>query len=401
MVSLSLDGFCVKNGVLFVEGISIFDIVLSYGTPIYCYSANVVRKNYLSFAMNFPELTVCFALKANSNLSIVNLLAELGGGADVVSGGELNIALSLGIPPSKIVFSGVGKQDWEIVYAIRESVQINIESLQELTVICDIARGLNLKAKIALRFNPDIDALTHAKITTGLKKSKFGLSEEQIFEAVKLCTDVIDIVGISIHIGSQIFDLSIFERIIKSALCMKEKLRTIGINVRVIDLGGGLGVDISGEKRVPQISGYMSILNEHMSEFDGRIIIEPGRAIVADAGILLSQVVFTKNSEDGTRHVIIDAGMNDFVRSAMYNVKADALNASKLTSDETLKQSISGPVCESSDCFNAEANIPVCERGDIIAICAAGAYGSSMSSTYNSRPITRELLVDDMHVTQI
>jgi len=389
--------FHYKNNVLHVEDVAADKIAAEVGTPFYVYSSKTLTDNFKAFenALKNAKLkhTVSYSIKANNNLGVVGTLAALGCGADVVSAGEMYVALAAGMPADKIVFSGVGKTRAEIKSAIENKIlQINAESEAEINTINEIALQLGVKANLALRVNPDVDAKTHVKITTGKKENKFGVDWDEAEGLYQKAAKMpgINVVGIAMHIGSQILDLDPFRLALTKMADMVDKLETYGIKLQNLDLGGGLGINYNVELP-PSKDDYAQVIAHALGRFNKHIIIEPGRAIVGDAGILVTEVIYTKKMGE-RNYIIVDAGMNDLVRPAMYDAWHTIIPARK-TAAAPITADIVGPICESSDTFAKDRIIEPAVQGDLLAMTAAGAYGSSMSSIYNFRPLVPEVIV--------
>ena len=372
-------------------------IAAEVGTPFYLYSEQKLRDNFKSFADAVKPLkkaTVCFAVKSNFNPTILKILAGMGAGADIVSGGELELALQAGVPADKIVFSGVGKTRAELTAAIMAGIkQINAESESEIRLINEIAIGLNKTAAVGIRVKPDVDARTHEKITTGKKENKFGidwndarrlfLSAEQ-FKGLSLH-------GIEVHVGSQILELSPFREAFVKTKKMLNDLKEHGVSIQTVDVGGGLGVAYKTDESAPSPADYIAVLQDVLGDFDGEFVFEPGRCISGDAGVLVASVVRVKQTGD-KRFAVLDAGMSDLVRPAMYDAyhNIEALKGGKASE----RYDVVGPICESADIFGKDRMLPELNEGDLIAIETAGAYGAAMASNYNGRPLIAEVLVD-------
>ncbi|MBF96710.1 MAG: Diaminopimelate decarboxylase [Alphaproteobacteria bacterium MarineAlpha9_Bin4] len=394
-----MEGFSYNNKKLHCEQISIEKICKKIDTPFYLYSSKGILSNFnaLSNKLKNCNVLIAYAVKANSNISILRLLAKKGAGADVVSYGELIRAIKAGIPGKKIVFSGVGKTDLEISKAIDHKIlQFNIESLHELHTIEKISREKNIKANIAVRINPDIEAGGHPKISTGKKTDKFGISITEALKVYKLASDssFLNIVGVDMHIGSQILQIKPFNNSFKKIERFCKKLESINIKIKNIDLGGGLGVNYSDKKNVDLTKEYTNLIKNIYSSTKKKIIIEPGRFIVANAGILVTKVIYKKKN-DKKNFIVVDAGMNDFLRPALYdarhNVKHVIIKSNKSNSDFF---DIVGPICESADVVAENANLDSdIKKDDLLFIDNVGAYGATMSSTYNSRSLIPEILV--------
>lgn len=373
-------------------------IAAEVGTPFYLYSEQKLRDNFKSFADAVKPLkkaTVCFAVKSNFNPTILKILAGMGAGADIVSGGELELALQAGVPADKIVFSGVGKTRAELTAAIMAGIkQINAESESEIRLIDEIAIGLNKTASVGIRVNPDVDARTHEKITTGKKENKFGidwndarrlfLSAEQ-FKGLSLH-------GIEVHVGSQILELSPFREAFVKTKKMLNDLKEHGVSIQTVDVGGGLGVAYKTDESAPSPADYIAVLQDVLGDFDGEFVFEPGRCISGDAGVLVASVVRVKQTGD-KRFAVLDAGMSDLVRPAMYDAyhNIEAVKGGEASE----RYDVVGPICESADIFGKDRMLPELNEGDLIAIETAGAYGAAMASNYNGRPLIAEVLADN------
>ncbi len=388
--------FYYKDNELYVENVKVADIASKFGTPLYIYSKNhFVNQFKLLDGKITRKHLICYALKANSNLAVINTFAKLNAGADVVSAGEIFRAKTAGIDTRKIVFSGVGKTVDEIQYALENDIlMFNVESFEELDAIEMTASRLNKIARISFRVNPNVDPKTHPYISTGLKKNKFGISYTQIIDAYKKALDLkhVNIVGIQFHIGSQLTDVSpFFEAQLKVAQIMKELL-SLGIKLDIIDVGGGLGVAYENEQE-PDLDAYANFINEAFKDFpDSLLILEPGRFLVANGGIFVTKVLYRKQNE-GKHFIIVDGAMNDLVRPALYDAYHQ-IKPVKLRNAQTIKADIVGPICESGDFFAKSREIENLERNDLVSIFSSGAYGFTMSSNYNSRCKVAEVLVD-------
>ncbi|MEW6543856.1 MAG: diaminopimelate decarboxylase [Nitrospirota bacterium] len=395
--------FQYQHGELHCEDVAIGRIAKEVGTPCYVYSHATLVRHFRAFDGAFQSVphVVAFAMKANSNLAILRLMAKEGSGADIVSGGELYRALKAGIPPSKIVFAGVGKSREEIRYALSTDIlMFNVESSAELRAIDEVAAETGKKARIALRINPDIDPKTHPYISTGLKKSKFGISAERALDEYKLASSLkhVEVVGVHKHIGSQLTDVTPFVDALKKVLALVEKLQAHGAHIRYINIGGGLGITYSDEAppRPQQLAEAISPL---VRDLKCVLIMEPGRVIVGNAGVLVTRVLYTKEGE-AKKFVIVDAAMNDLIRPSLYGAYheikpvREAPHAKKATVD------VVGPVCESGDFLAKDRAMSEAKPGDLLAVMSAGAYGFVMSSNYNSRPRVPEVLVKggEIHV---
>ncbi len=388
--------FKYKNSELYVENVPVRKIAEKTGTPVYIYSYRTLIKHYRAFdeAFNGYPHIVCFALKANSNLALLKLLAREGCGADVVSGGELFLALRSGIRAGKIVYAGVGKTEEEIAYALRSRIlMFNVESPDELAVIDRIAGKLKVKAPIALRVNPDINASTHPYISTGLKKHKFGIPIQKALEYYALASRLrnIKIVGIHKHIGSQITKVTPFTDALKKVLSLSKELRTHGIEIKNLDIGGGLGIPYNNEEGLPQPKDLAKAIIPLVRLYDFTLILEPGRAITGNAGVLITKVLYLKQQVK-KNFVIVDAGMNDLIRPSLYDAYHH-IQPVKQNTRSRIPVDVVGPICESGDFFARERRINRPRQGDLLAIMSAGAYGFSMSSNYNGRRKAAEVLV--------
>jgi diaminopimelate decarboxylase len=396
-----MNHFEYRNGEMFAEGVPLQRIAKEVGTPAYVYSLATLKRHYQVFDRAFAKVPhiVCFSVKANSNLALLRTFAKEGSGFDIVSGGELFRALKAGGDPKKIVFSGVGKKQDEIEYALRsEILMFNVESEDELVALNDIARGLGKKAPISLRVNPDVDPQTHPYISTGMKKAKFGVEIKKSVEVYKKAASLpnVDVVGVDCHIGSQLTSLSPF---IDALARVREYLDRVlvgslqkeGAQIRYLDLGGGLGINYNDETP-PQPDEYARAIIDGLEGLDITLILEPGRVIVGNAGILVTEVQYVKEN-DAKRFVIVDGGMNDLIRPALYG-SYQAIQPVLKTEAETIIADIVGPICESGDFFAQDREIGRPQRGDLLAVMSAGAYGFTMASNYNSHPKAPEILVD-------
>jgi diaminopimelate decarboxylase len=396
-----MNHFDYVNGTLHAEGVPVADIAAKVGTPFYCYSTATLTRHYGVFADALAQAgldaTICFALKSNPNIAVVRTLAKLGAGADVVSEGELRQALAAGVPANRIVFSGVGKTRRELEFAVAKGImQINVESEPELELLSQVAAERGVKMPVALRVNPDVDAGTHAKITTGKKENKFGIEWTRAHEVYKRARELpgVEPVAVACHIGSQLTETEPFRQAFLRVRDLVAMLRADGFAISRLDLGGGLGVPYEDE--TPPLPGaYAQVIKETLGDLGCRIVLEPGRLLVGNAGILVSRVVYMK---EGSTHTfaIVDAAMNDLMRPALYEayhtiepvVEADA-DAPQRPID------VVGPVCETGDTFAKQRVLPPLKAGDLVVFRTAGAYGAAMSSTYNSRPLVPEVLVKD------
>jgi diaminopimelate decarboxylase len=385
---------------LLCEKVPVTQIARAVGTPFYLYSHGTLQHHFRIFDAAFAEVPhiVCFAVKANSNTAVLRIFVREGGGMDLVSGGELYRALKAGADPSKIVYSGVGKREDEIDYALKTGIlMFNVESEQELEVINARAEALDVRAGIALRVNPDVDPQTHPHISTGLKENKFGIDVEGSIKAYRRATHLkhLEIKGVSCHIGSQVTKISPFIDALGRLKELIGRLREEGIGIRYLDLGGGLGITYDQEVPPPPAE-YARAIIEAARNMDCTFIFEPGRVIVGNAGILVTRVLYTKENR-GKRFVIVDAGMNDLIRPSLYGAFQHIQPVTRLEREE-ITVDVVGPICESGDFLAKGRQMPAVKRDELIAVMSAGAYGFSMSSNYNSRPRIPEVLVhDDRH----
>ncbi|MFU2054873.1 diaminopimelate decarboxylase [Gallibacterium anatis] len=392
-----MDYFNYKNDQLMAEEISVKQLAQQFGTPLYVYSRATLERHWHAFdsaLQGHPHL-ICFAVKSNPNIALLNLLAKLGSGFDIVSQGELERVLAAGGDANKVVFSGVAKSYSEIERALEVGIRcFNVESEAELLRINQVAEKLNKKAPISLRVNPDVDAKTHPYISTGLKKNKFGVNVERAREVYRLAKTLphIQIVGMDCHIGSQLTELQPFLDSADRLLVLLEQLRQDGIELQHLDLGGGLGVRYSDETP-PHPTEYASALLAKFKQYpELEIILEPGRAISANAGILVTKVEYLKSNED-FNFAIVDAGMNDMIRPALYQAYMEIIEADRTLDRERKVYDVVGPICETSDFLGKGRSLAIA-AGDFIVQRSAGAYGASMASNYNSHPRAAEVLVD-------
>ena len=392
-----MDFFQYKNNQLMAENLPVKQLAEQFGTPLYVYSCATLERHWHAFNNAFGEHPhlVCFAVKSNPNIAILNIMAKLGSGFDIVSQGELERVLAAGGDAAKVVFSGVAKSRQEIARALEVNIRcFNVESEAELLRINQIAGEMGKIAPISLRVNPDVDAHTHPYISTGLKENKFGVSVEQAREVYKLAATLpnIKIVGMDCHIGSQLTELQPFLDAVDRLIVLMEQLNQDGIHLKHLDLGGGLGVTYTDEAP-PHPTEYAKALWEKLSAFSElEIIVEPGRAITANAGILVTKVEYLKSNES-RNFAIVDAGMNDMIRPALYQAYMNILEIDRTLAREEKMYDVVGPICETSDFLGKQRKLAIAE-GDYLAQRSAGAYGASMSSNYNSRPRTAEVMVD-------
>ena len=391
------DIFSYSNGELHAEDVPVSRIAAAVGTPFYLYSTAGFTALYRRFAEALAPETplICYAVKANSNLAVLRHFAGLGAGADVVSEGELRRALAAGVPPERIIFSGVGKTAVEMEAALAADIhQINVESLPELRRLSDIASAQGRIARVGIRVNPDVDAHTHVKISTGRKENKFGVELDEAVAAYRLAGELpgIEPVGLAVHIGSQLVDLEPYRRAFERAAELVLELRAIGFAVARMDLGGGIGIRYHAERPLEPTS-YARLVREIFGSLGLALAFEPGRALSASAGLLVSQVVYVKESS-AKRFVIVDAAMNDLIRPALYDAWHDIVPVRLPGPGASLNPAdVVGPVCETGDTFAVDRDMPPLAEGDLVAFTAAGAYGAVMSTTYNSRLLVPEVLV--------
>ncbi|OPF95612.1 Diaminopimelate decarboxylase [Rhodopseudomonas palustris] len=399
--------FDYRDGVLHAEGVSLASIAQDVGTPFYCYSSATLERHYRVFTEAFAGLDalVCYAMKANSNQSVLRTLAKLGAGADVVSGGELQRALAAGIPPSKIVFSGVGKTEAELRAALDHDIKcLNVESEPELEQLSRIAVETGRTARISLRVNPDVDSGTHAKISTGKSENKFGIpirhAREVYARAAKL--PGIQVTGVDVHIGSQIIDLAPMEAAFRKVAEFIHVLRGDGHTVNHVDFGGGLGIPYYEDRDAPpEPFAYAEMVKRVTHNLGCTLLFEPGRMIVGNAGILVAKVIYVKHG-DGKTFVIIDAAMNDLIRPTLYEAYHEILPvAAPAPGVATMVADVVGPVCETGDYLALDRKLPELKAGDLIAIMTAGAYGAVQACTYNTRALVPEVLVKDDQVAVV
>jgi len=387
--------FKYKKNELFAEDVPVKRLAEKYGTPLYIYSHKTLLRHFMAYQKAFggyPHV-ICFALKANSNPAVLRLFAKNGGGADIVSGGELYTALKAGIPPKKIVYAGVGKTDDEIRFALNSKIlMFNVESEDELMAINRIAGEMKAKAPVALRINPDVDPETHPYISTGLREHKFGIPIEDAVEHYKLASRLknISVIGIHKHIGSQITKVSPFVDALKRILVLVDELGAQGVNIKCLDIGGGLGISYKDEDP-PVPADLAKNLLPFLKGRKMTLIMEPGRSIAGNAGILVTKALYLKQGFE-KEFVIVDAGMNDLMRPSLYGAYHRILPVRKNKRVQILAD-IVGPICESGDFITKEREIPAVKKGEYLAVLGAGAYGFSMSSNYNSRPRVAEIMV--------
>jgi diaminopimelate decarboxylase len=392
--------FIYGNGVLHAEDVALPRIADEIGTPFYCYSTATLTRHYRVFAAGLSGLnaTVCFAVKANANLAVIRTLVNLGAGCDVVSGGELQLALKAGAAAEKIVFSGVGKTEAELRLALACGVgQINVESEAELELLSRLAAGMGTTARIALRVNPDVEAGTHDKISTGRKEDKFGIDWTLAPGLYRKARGMpgIDPSGVAVHIGSQITSLAPFEAAFTRVRDLVVMLRADGIDIKHLDLGGGLGVPYDHTSNVtpPSPEEYGAMVKRTVGDLDCSFTFEPGRVIVGNAGVMVARVISIKDT-GARRFVIVDAAMNDLVRPAMYGARHEIIPIREAPTSSAFEPvDVVGPVCETTDCFAKSYPLPALQAGDLVAFLTTGAYGAVMASDYNQRPLIPEVLV--------
>ncbi|MBW1667619.1 MAG: diaminopimelate decarboxylase [Deltaproteobacteria bacterium] len=387
--------FQYKGNELCCEEVPVSNIADEVGTPLYLYSHATLRQHFKAFDGAFQDVAhlTCFSVKSNSNLAILRLFALEGGGADIVSGGELFRALRAGIEPGKIVYSGVGKRVEDIEYALKSDIlMFNVESSQEMLLLDQLAGKLGKKARVAIRVNPDIDPQTHPYISTGLRENKFGIDIKDALEEYTVAAGLRNLVvaGISCHIGSQVTLISPFVEALRRLKKLIVSLRDAGINISYLDLGGGLGITYDKETP-PHPREYEQAVKAELDTQELTVILEPGRVIVGNAGILVTRTLYTKKTPEKT-FVIVDAAMNDLLRPSLYG-SFHAIQAVKFKDRKKIKADIVGPICESSDFLARDREVPAFEVGELMAVMSAGAYGFSMSSNYNSRPRAAEVMV--------
>lgn len=391
-----MDHFNYRDDVLHAEDVPLADIAGRFGTPCYVYSRATLERHWHAFDRAFrdhPHL-VCFAVKACSNLAVLNLLARLGSGFDIVSIGELERVLAAGGDPAKVIFSGVGKREDEMRFALEVGIRcFNVESESELVRLDRVAGTLGVRAPVSLRVNPDVDANTHPYIATGLRENKFGIdihAAEAVYQRAASMPNL-RVIGIDCHIGSQLTDLAPFVDALARVLALAERLGELGIPIAHLDLGGGLGIRYIDESP-PEPAAYAAAMSHQIGDRPYEIILEPGRAIAGNAGVLLTRVEYLKHT--GSRHfAILDAAMNDLVRPALYQAKQDIVRVRRQSDADLLRYDLVGPVCETGD-FLGKQRLLALREGDLLAIRGSGAYGFTMSSNYNSRPRAAEVMVD-------
>ncbi len=390
-----MNPFAFHNGRFFAEELDVASLARHIGTPFYCYSTAALKQNYCAFSACFPQdVLIAYSVKANGNLAILRTLSRLGAGADVVSGGELKKALAAGIPANRIVFSGVGKSREELELGLHAGIhQFNIESEPELECLSAVATRAAVDAPITIRVNPDIDARTHAKIATGMAETKFGIPWSRVRQAYARAVSLkrIKIIGVDVHIGSQLLELEPFELAFARIAELVAILRADGHEISRVDLCGGLGVRYGGGSP-PDLKHYARLATHLARDLNASLILEPGRVIAATVGILVARVLYVKEGEN-RRFAIVDTGMNDFIRPALYNAHHEIVSVCPRQHASEEDYDVVGPVCETSDSFGRH-RLPQLEAGDLVAILMTGAYGAVMASAYNARPPAAEVLVN-------
>lgn len=380
---------------LYLDGVSLMELVQELGTPLYVYSASHIRDRIRAYREAFPNAIICYAVKANFNPEVIKLVRDEGAGADIVSGGELYASLLAGVEPSKMVYAGVGKTVKELEYGINADIlMFNAESRMELEVLSDLSQRLRKRVRVSIRVNPDVDPKTHPYISTGMKKSKFGIDIKHAREEYEYARKLkgLEVVGIHCHIGSQILDVSPYVEATQKVLDLYQGLLKLGFDIRYIDLGGGLGIKYKPDQANPEPSDLAEAIMPQLKGTEAQLILEPGRSIVGNSGVLITQVQFLKDK--GHKHfIIVDAGMNDLVRPAMYEAYHHIVPVIKRDVGY-VKSDVVGPICETGDFLALDRDVQKVERGDCLAVLSAGAYGFAMSSNYNARPKACEVLVE-------
>ena len=390
--------FHYDNGELLVEQVPLASIAEAVGTPAYVYSSAgmCAQLAALQNAFSGQRMTICYAIKANSNIAVIRTLADQGAGAEIVSGGELQKALKAGVPADMIMFAGVAKSRDEMAMALDAGIaQFNVESVPELIALSEVAAARKAKAPVAIRINPDVAADTHEKISTGRKQDKFGIAYERASEVYAMASSLagIDPVGVHLHIGSQIMSLAPFEAAYQRGAELVRQLRRDGIPIRRLDLGGGMGVRYRGDARL-DVEAYAALVQDVTGDLDVELLLEPGRYLIAEAGAMLAKVRYMKEGHERP-FAILDAGMNDLIRPALYDAYHEILPLKEAEPEAMLQPTdVVGPICESSDIFARGRALPPLEAEDLVAFLGAGAYGAVMASDYNARPLAAEVLVD-------
>jgi len=400
-----MDHFQYRDGDMFAEDVALRRIADDIGTPFYCYSTATLERHYQVFADAVAGLDtgICYAVKANSNIAVIAALARLGAGADVVSSGEMTRALVAGVPAEKILFSGVGKTKDEMSAALKAGVlQINVESLPELETLSGVAASLGIDANVAIRVNPDVDAMTHEKIATGKSENKFGVDWAEVPGVYARAATLpgIHVTGVAVHIGSQILDLGPFRRAYGMVVDLVQQLRADGHDINHLDLGGGLGIPYADEQP-PSPQEYGAMVTQVVGDLDVKVFFEPGRMIAGNAGVLVTSVVRVKKGSDRS-FVIVDAAMNDLMRPTLYNAHHAIVPVREAPGDvNNTEVEVVGPICETGDTFGKQPQLPEPAEGDLLAIRTAGAYGAVMASVYNTRPLVPEVMVNGSDVAVI
>ncbi|MGI9437390.1 MAG: diaminopimelate decarboxylase [Geminicoccaceae bacterium] len=390
--------FQYRNGHLCAEDVPIAEIARSAGTPVYVYSSSgmCTQLHRLQNAFAGQRMKICYAIKANSNLAVIRTLANEGAGAEIVSGGELQKALAAGVPGRDIMFAGVAKSRDEMALALDAGIaQFNVESVPELIALGEVAASKTMTAPVAIRVNPDVAADTHDKISTGRRQDKFGISYEKAGEVYAMANSLagIEPVGLHLHIGSQIMSLAPFEAAYRRGADLVRELRAAGIALRRLDLGGGMGVRYRGDARL-DVEAYAALVRDITADLDVELLLEPGRFLIAEAGILVAKVIYMKEGDERP-FAILDAGMNDLMRPALYDAYHEILPVTETPVDaEHRPTDVVGPICESSDIFARGRQLPPLDPEDLVAFLGSGAYGAVMASDYNARPVAAEVLVD-------
>ena len=398
-----MSAFVYSNGQLGAEGVTLAEVARNYGTPCYVYSRAEIERQWNAFNTAFTgqKHLLCYAVKANSNIAVLSVLARLGSGFDIVSAGELERVIRAGGEPAKVVFSGVGKRKDEMQYALKAGIKcFNVESVAELEHLNQIAAGSNRQAPVSLRINPDVDVDTHPYIATGLKENKFGIPYEDALSVYQIAAGMrhVKVVGIDCHIGSQITVMAPFTNALERLLKLTSIIEENGINIRHVDIGGGLGINYKNETP-PTATDYVKSVQQIFSGRPYEIIIEPGRSILGNAGVLLTRVEYLKRTPH-KNFAIADAAMNDLLRPALYDAWHDILPLNKQAPNQGEVFDIVGPVCETADFLGKGRTLALME-GDLLAICSVGAYGFCMSSNYNSRPRASEVMIDNGKMYEI
>ncbi|RBO53567.1 diaminopimelate decarboxylase [Rhodovulum sp. BSW8] len=402
-----MDHFLYRSGVLHAEDVSLADIAATVGTPFYCYSVATLTRHFRLFdeALAGTDHLVCYAMKANSNMAVLKLMGDLGAGIDVVSGGEYRKARAAGVPGERIVFSGVGKTREEMRLALEGGIrQFNVESEPEMAALDEVARSMGRVAPIAVRVNPDVDAKTHEKIATGKSENKFGIPIARAKDVYARAAAMpgLRVLGIDVHIGSQLTQLEPFEQAYGKVAELTKVLRAEGHDIRRLDLGGGLGIPYERSNAAPPLPvEYGAMVKRVLGDLEVEIEIEPGRLIAGNAGVLVSRVIYVKEGE-GRTFLILDAAMNDLVRPSMYGAYHDIVPLREpAAGTDYAPHDVVGPVCETGDTFAKARDLPPMAEGDLVAFRSAGAYGAVMASEYNTRPLVPEVLVSGDHFAVI